>query len=79
MMPIDDGGGFMDVAADVIGKGGLPLGAMCGAYGVGDGGSKCGEGLACCSPCMNGMCDTFCALACNPKMKGCIGGCFEKP
>jgi hypothetical protein len=68
---------------DGLGKGGLPLGAMCGDYAqIGDGGfdagTMCGAGLACCYPCKDMMCDTFCTIACPPQQMGCIGGCVPQ-
>lgn len=72
-----DAGLFEDVAADALGQGGLPLGALCG-QGNSDA-STCGEGLACCYPCKAQMCNPECTLACNPGVHGCAGGCFPMP
>ena len=64
-----------------LGKGGLQLGDMCGDFtqpgpdAGPDAGTTCGAGLACCYPCKDQMCDTFCVVACSPKQTGCLGGC----
>ena len=72
--------GYLDVSPDAIGMGGLPEGATCGgSAAAGDGGVKCGEGLACCYPCKEEMCDSVCQIECNPKMPGCVGGCVPMP
>jgi hypothetical protein len=65
--------GEMDVAADALGKGGLHLGDQCGVSAASDAG-MCGEGLACCYPCKNEMCDSLCAIACSAS-PACINGC----
>jgi hypothetical protein len=78
-------GGDLDAPSfgDALGKGGLPPGAMCGDFaqkgdGGFDAGTMCGEGLACCYPCKDMMCDTICTIACSPKQTGCIGGCIPQ-
>jgi hypothetical protein len=73
-------GGYLDAPNDGLGKGGLPPGAMCGSSVLpgGDAGTMCGEGLACCYPCKDMMCDTFCTVACSPQQTGCIGGCLPQ-
>lgn len=76
--------GDLDAASlpDGLGKGGLPLGAMCGDYaqpgGGADAGTSCGAGLACCYPCKMQMCDTVCVIACSPHETGCLGGCIPQ-
>ncbi len=72
--------GYLDVSPDAIGMGGLPQGATCGgSAAAGDGGVKCGAGLACCYPCKNTMCNSVCRVVCDPSMKGCINGCVLMP
>jgi hypothetical protein len=79
--PVDSGHSdaeLLDAADEALGKGGLKLGVACGANAASPDAGTCGEGLSCCYPCKEQMCDSVCTLSCNPHVSGCEGGCIPQ-